>query len=371
MLRVLQMIGGLNIGGAQSLVMNLYEAIDREAVQFDFIIDEPEHTTFAEKVRSMGGNIYVLPKFNGKNLMAVRRAWDQFFRDHRGYRILHSHVRSYASLYLPIAKKHGLQTIIHSHNTSNGQGIAAVGKAMLQYPLRFQADYFFACSDAAGEWLFGKKTLSKKNFHVLQNAVDIEKYRFNPNTRLQIRKDFGVTNSTTVYGHIGRLTEAKNHSFLLDVFREIHTQKSDSVLLIVGDGELHVSIEERVHDLDLTDSVKLLGARSDPEKLLQAMDCFLFPSKWEGLPLSVVEAQAAGLPCFVSDAVTKEVDLSELITYLPIDHGPEVWTNAVCAASLERKDVGKKIADAGFDVHKQAEWIKNFYLSVSEGCHGA
>lgn len=370
MVRVLQMIGGLNIGGAQSLVMNLYEAIDREAMQFDFIIDEPEHTTLAEKIRSMGGNIYILPKFNGKNLVTVRRAWNQFFRDHKEYHVLHSHVRSYASIYLPIAKKHGLRTIIHSHSISNGQGIVAVGKAILQYPLRFQADYCFACSQTAGEWLFGKKVLTEKNFHVLQNAVDVEKYRFNPNTRLQMRKDFGIADSTVVYGHIGRLTEAKNHSFLLDIFKEIHIRKNDSVLLIVGDGELYSAVEKKVHDLGLTSNVKLLGARNDPERLLQAIDCFLFPSKWEGLPLSVVEAQAAGLPCFLSTKVTNEVDLSELVTYLPIAQGPEVWVNAVCEASLERKDVSEKIIDAGFDIHMQAQWMQDFYLSVSEEYYG-
>jgi len=160
-IRVLQMIGSLNIGGSQAMILNLYEAIDRTKVQFDFILDEPTQRELADRVIQLGGKIYEMPKFTGKNYFEVKRAWKSFFAEHPEYKILHSHVRSYASIYFPIARKYGVATIIHSHSTSNGSGLKSLAKAMLQRPIRHMADYLFACSSASGQWLYGKKVISK------------------------------------------------------------------------------------------------------------------------------------------------------------------------------------------------------------------
>ena len=153
------MIGSLEMGGSQAMVMALYRAVDKEKVQFDFIVDSDKENVFVEEIQKLGGKIFRFPKFNGKNYLQIRSAWKSFFWEHPEYKVLHSHVRSYASLYLPIAKSFGVKTIIHSHNTSNGHGVTALGKKILQYPLRFQADYFFGCSELAGQWLFGKKVI--------------------------------------------------------------------------------------------------------------------------------------------------------------------------------------------------------------------
>lgn len=363
MIRVLHVLGGLNLGGAETMVMNLYRAIDRSQIQFDFIIHLQEHQAYEDEIREMGGRIYRFPKFSGKNIFEMRRIWKQFFLKHPEYKILHSHIRSYASVYIPIAKAAGLTTIVHSHSTSNGSGIASVGKAILQYPLRYQADYFFACSKEAGEWLFGKHIVQGEKYHMVPNAIDIEKYRVVPEIRKFYRKELGVENKR-VFLHVGRLHPAKNHRFLLELFAAWVKENPDDVLLIVGEGGLRDEIEHIISELGILKSVIILGARNDVHKLMQAADCFLFPSLWEGLPVTVVEAQAAGLPCLVSANVTDDVFISPLTVKLPIDQGIECWISKMRELNYARMDVTADIQKAGFDVQVLARQMQEFYEGI-------
>lgn len=358
------MIGSLAIGGSQAFVMNLYRKIDRSRVQFDFIIDSPEGDYFVEEIKKLGGKVFCFPKFNGKNYPEIRKFWAHFFEEHKEYRVLHSHVRSYASLYIPIAKKYGLKTIIHSHSTSNGSGVSAVVKRLMQYPLRHQADYLMACSNEAGQWLYGKKACTQPNYIFVPNAVDVEAYRFSEETAQLYRAEFGLQDKFVV-GHVGRFHEAKNHMFLLDVFAEVSKRRPDAMLLLVGDGELRPDIEAKIRQLQLEDRVILTGNRSDVPQLLWAMDVFVFPSAWEGLPVTVVEAQAAGLPCLISDRITKDVDISELVECLPVTD-TAVWAEAILQRPPERMDVTQKIKLAGFDVSDAAAKLTEFYETIGE-----
>lgn len=361
-LRVLHMIGSLNLGGSQAMVVNLLSSINKENVIFDFVIDRPEELYFSEQVKNFGSRVYVLPAFNGRNISQVRNAWDAFFAEHSEYKILHSHVRSYASLFIPIAKKHGLKTIVHSHSTSNGKGLSAFVKMLLQHPLRRISDYLFACSLESGKWLFGEKATRKDNFKILKNVIDIDKNFYNPKIREQYRERLGVSDKT-VFIHVGRLHPAKNHLFLLNAFKRIIDIDSNSVLLVVGDGELKEDVVSKIDELALKDKVRMLGNRSDVSSLLSAADCFLFPSLWEGVPLTVIEAQAAGLPCLVSDRITDDVCISELVTKLPID-SVEPWAKAVADMDFSRKDVRDKIIEAGYDARTLAAWLEKFYLGA-------
>ncbi len=360
MIRILHMIGALEMGGSQALVMNLYRHMDREQIQFDFVLDHPDRDDYADEVRALGGRIYTMPGFHG-NVGEVRRAWDTFFSEHPEYKVLHSHVRSYASLYLPVAKKHGVKTIIHSHSTSNGSGFSALVKLALQYPLRRQADVLMSCTREAGAWLFGEKACQSDRFFVLPNAVDVEKFRYNEATRRQYRQQLGIENKLVV-GHVGRFHEAKNHSFLLESFARLQERKPESALLLVGDGELRGEIERKIAELGIGTSVILTGNRSDVAELMQAMDLLAFPSKWEGLPVTVVEAQAAGLPCLISDKITHDVDLSPLVRRLPID-SPEVWARAT-AEPAARQDVCKEIAAAGFAIEESVQRLSGLYKKL-------
>ena len=202
MIRILHMIGALEMGGSQALVMNLYRHMDREQIQFDFVLDHPDRDDYAQEVKALGGRIYTMPGFHG-NVGEVRRAWDAFFTEHPEYKVLHSHVRSYASLYLPVAKRHGVKTIIHSHSTSNGSGFSALVKLGLQYPLRHQADVLMSCTREAGVWLFGEKACQSDRFFLLPNAVDVEKFRYHEAVRREYRQQLGIENKLVV-GHVGR-----------------------------------------------------------------------------------------------------------------------------------------------------------------------
>ena len=363
LIRILHVLGGLNRGGAETMVMNFYRAIDRTKVQFDFVIHTDEPQNYSDEIKKMGGKIYIFPRYNGLNTFELRKKWNDFLKEHPGYKVLHSHVRSYASIYLPIAKKHGVKTIIHAHSTSNGSGIKSFAKKILQMPLRYQADYLFSCSQISGEWLFGKKSLKKSNYLLIPNAIDIEKYALNENIRNEYRKKLNIE-TEKVFIHIGRLHEAKNHIFLINVFKKLSEIEPNVRLLIVGDGELRDIIENEITKHSLSGKIGMLGMREDIPELLNVADCFLFPSKWEGLPVTVVEAQAAQLPCFVSDTITDEVGISDLVTYLPIDKGEKIWVDTILNGNIQKHDVTVEIKNANFDVRNVSNWLVDFYNSI-------
>ena len=365
MIKILQYIGSLDFGGSQAFIMEVYRKINKEEIQFDFITFPNEKNGFYDEILKLGGKVYEAPKFNGKNGIEFIKWWNNFFKQHKEYKILHGHVRSCASLYVPIAKKNSVKTIVHSHSTSNGKGVEGIVKKILQFPIRYQADYLFACSSIAGEWLFGKKALKKDNYYMINNCIDVEKYRYNSEIRNQMRKELGLENKI-VYGHVGRLIDAKNHMFLLEVFKEIYIKNNNSVLIIVGDGELKEEIKNKIELLNLQGAVLMLGSRNDVEKLMQAMDILLFPSKWEGLPVTVVEAQAAGLPCFISDTITTDIDISKAVYYLPIDKGTDIWVDKINVCLKNRMDVIEDIKQAGFDINGSVIRLEELYKNIYE-----
>ncbi len=364
-IRVLQVLGGLNRGGAETMIMNIYRAMDKSKVQFDFIIHKENENAYIDEIKSLGGKVYVFPEFTFQNQHAYKKFWNDFLREHQEYKILHSHIRSYAIVFIRIAKKHGLRTIVHSHSTSNGSGLKARVKGLLQVPLRKESDYLFACSEISGEWLFGEKAVHSPNYRMIKNAIDTNKYKTDSAIRDAYRKQFHAEDKT-IYGHIGRLSEPKNHRFLLEVFSSIIKKAPGSVLILVGEGAYRPQIESWIRELNLEQSVIMTGSRNDIPQLLSAMDVFLFPSLWEGLPVTVVEAQAAGLPCLVSDQVTSEVAVSEAVTYLPIHQGTECWAERAVSSAGKRFDVIEDIKAAGFDVHSSAAELAEFYRSIYE-----
>lgn len=368
-IRILHMIGSMEIGGSQTMVLNLYRAIDREQIQFDFIVDEPTRCALKAQFESLGARIYTLPKLRGANLLEIRRAWDHFFAEHPEYKILHSHVRSYASVYLPIAKKHGLTTIIHSHSTANGTGITALVKAILQYPLRYQADYLFSCSDLAGAWLFGKRATKKNNYRMIPNGIDCRKFAFSETERSRVRQAWEIPEDAFVVGHIGRFQEAKNHAFLIEIFAKLAKHRDDARLLLVGDGDLRPETERLCAQRGICDKVIFTGFQTDPAQFYQAMDLFLFPSKWEGLPVSIVEAQACGLPCLVSDVITKDVKLTELVAYYSLTEPAESWAGQILRYA-DRSRTGLLEAQSQslmrFDSNYTAVELQKFYLELHE-----
>lgn len=363
-IRVIHNISSLHFGGSQAFIMNIYHNIDRAKVQFDFVVTPEEKTGLYEQVAQLGGRVFVCPKYTGKNHFAYCKWWNDFFTEHPEYHVIHGHVRSTAAIYLRIAKKHGLVTIAHSHSTSNGKGVSSVVKDMMQLPIRNIADYLFACSDKAGKWLYGERALSRANYRMIPNGVDLTRFAYDENKRNEVREKLGIQQGAFVVGHIGRFSEPKNHIFLVQLFAEYHKINPDSRLLMVGDGERFEPVKAECEQLGIYEHVIMPGGRTDTEDFYQAMDVFAFPSLWEGLPVSVVEAQANGLPCLISDVITRDVHLTDLVEYLPLSD-QHAWMKSL----EEAKKRGHHPITAEnrerlqpFDSKNVAEELQTFYL---------
>lgn len=327
-IRVLQVLGGLNRGGAETMVMNLYRNIDRNKIQFDFIKHTESKCAYDDEIKELGGRIYSIPKYKVYNHFQYKKAWNNFFKKHPEYKIIHGHVRSTATIYLKIAKKYGLYAIAHSHSTSSGKGIKAIIKNMLQFRIRYITDYFMGCSKEANEWLYGKKIANSEKCIILHNAIDVEKYTYNEDIRNKLRKELNIKEDEMVVGNIGRFSYMKNHKFLIDIFEKL-CKTENCKLLLVGDGELKNDIQNIVKNKHLENKVIFTGVRSDVNEILQAMDIFVMPSIFEGLPVTLIEAQASGVPSLIANTITKEVDITPLIYRENLKNEPLIWTNKI------------------------------------------
>lgn len=361
-IRILHVLGLFDYGGAESLVMNLFRHMDRSKIMFDFVVHSEEEGAFEEEAKQLGATIYRVPQYTGKNHFKYRNTWEKLFQKHREYTVIHGHVRSTANIYLKIAKGYGLKTIAHSHSISSGTGLSAMVKNVMQRGIRKKTDYFLACSEEAGRWLFGKKVVKQSNFYIMNNAIKAEQYIFNSDIRKKSRNKLGITNEIVI-GHVGRLHESKNHLRLLSIYRDFLQLEPNSLMLLIGDGDLKEAIENKITELKLTDNVKMLGSRNDTHELLQAMDVFLFPSLYEGLGISVVEAQANSLPSLVSTVIPKEAYFTETVTSLPLEGKDSEWAKVLNQLSIQGRKVQVTFEDikkAHYDISEISQWYAEF-----------
>ena len=369
-IRVLHVIGIMNRGGAETMIMNLYRHIDRSKVQFDFLENSSEPAVFDEEILSLGGRIFRCPHYNGKNHFTYVKWWNDFFKAHpKEYPIVHGHLGSTASIYLSVAKKYGAYAIAHSHSSGTDHSLHANLYQIMSYNTRNVADYFFACSEAAGKERFGIKVVSGDHYAVLNNAIDVNRFSYNPSVRNAVRDELGIGQIQLVVGHIGRYTKEKNHEFILKIFSELKKMDSNARLLMVGDGTLRTHIMQMAEQASLSSDVIFTGVRSDVERLVQAMDVFVLPSLYEGLPVTMVEAQTAGLPCIISDKVPSECILTEgLVDIMTLSASPEAWAEKILAKrAIPRTDRRAEIAAHGFDITTEAVKLQEFYLNAVQG----
>lgn len=363
-IRVLHVIRLMNHGGVESLIMNLYRNIDRTKIQFDFVQNSSEPAVYDEEILSMGGRIYHCPHYNGRNHFAYTHWWKAFFKAHPGeYPIVHGHLGSTAGIYLSIAKKHGSYTIAHSHNTGG-----SLSYRLFSYPTRFIADHFFACSRDAGVSRYGKKVGNDEvRCTIVNNAIDAERFLYHKKIRQQMRICLGISEDALVVGHVGQFRKQKNHMLLLEIFQKLHEANPGSILLLVGDGDLRKQVENAIARKDLQQHVILAGSQNDTWRYYQAMDVFVMPSLYEGLPLSLVEAQTAGLPCVVSTGVPTEAAITDLVQFVPLESGTAHWRDQIMAyAGSPRRNMLEEIRAAGFDISATARWLADYYLEVAK-----
>lgn len=363
MIRTLQVIGSLDAGGAQTFAINYARSVVGGEVLCDFAIDHPEYDFYKETIVALGAKLHVLPELSKVGPRAYKKAWATVFNEGR-YDIVHAHARSTASLYLSVAEKAGVATVSHSHSTSNGTGVKAVVKDLLKGGIAKSSDLCLACSKEAGKWLFGDYP-----FEVVPNAIHVEDYAYSETSRAKVREELGIPGSAFVYGHVGRFNQVKNHDYIVDVFSEALNYHPDARLLLVGDGELRKAIEEKCRQLGIYDKVSFVGNTHNVAPYYSAMDCMVFPSLWEGIPVTLVEAQAADLPCVVSARVNHESALVDnLVTFIPLEERGK-WNTALEAAyeSQRHRNPKSPVSGSQYDMACQAERLTGMYRTLLNG----
>lgn len=353
-LRILHVVTYMGRGGLETMIMNYYRHIDRSKVQFDFLVHRDFEADYDAEILSLGGRIYRLPPLNPFGVEYLSQL-DQFFEEHGEYRIVHCHLDCMAGIPLKYAKKHGVPVrIAHAHNSNQTKDKKYLLKLFYRRNITKYATDLFACGDEAGKWMF-----RATSFHIMNNAIDTARYVYSPETAEQARTELKIPGNAMVCGHVGRFMTQKNHEFLLRVFAKM---PENAWLLLVGDGALREAVERRAEDLGIRNRIIFTGVRADVHRMLQAMDVFVFPSIYEGLPVSVIEAQASGLPCLISDKVPIECKKTDLIRQIPLDAGEDAWAAAaVETAGVVRRNTSTEIKAAGFDICENARWLERFY----------
>ena len=358
-IRVLQVIGSMNRGGAENFIMNIYRNIDRSKVQFDFLVCSKQKAAFDNEIEALGGKIYRdIDYLNSKNILKYQSLCDDFFKNHN-YKIVHCHIGSVAQFVLRAAKKNGAITVSHSHMAA-----ADLKSKILYIPITKHSDYLFACSKGAAISRYGKKVLENNNCKVINNAIDINKFSFDESLRDSIRKNLSVENNFVI-GHIGRFHEQKNHSFIIDIFNEVLLINKNAKLVLAGKGDLESDIKSKVDEFGISDKVIFLGLVDNPEEVLNAFDLLLFPSLYEGLPVSVVEAQANGLRCLLSDTVSPDTKITDLVEFYSLENSASRWAEKVLSYSdYSHKDTSEQIRKSGYDARELAKELEKFYLNL-------
>lgn len=363
-IRVLHIVTYMGRGGLETMLMNYYRKIDRSKVQFDFLVHRDFEADYDKEIESLGGKIFRLPRLNpfSRNYLDTL---DQFFKEHKEYKIVHSHLDCMAGIPLKYAKKNGVPCrIAHAHNSNQVKDKKYPLKLWYKRNITKYATKLFACGEEAGKWMFNGKP-----FHVLYNAIDAEKYVYDEQKRIEVRESLNIDAESVVVGHVGRFFAQKNHDFIIDIFEKIVKRNPQTILLLVGDGELQEEIKQKGKEKHLDKNVLFTGVRSDVPDLLQAMDVFLLPSLFEGLPLVMVEAQASGLPCLISERVPIECKKTKDLVYqFSLSEDTDKWAEKVLeCVTIARKNTFEEISASGFDIKENAKWLSDFYLSeVSE-----
>lgn len=365
-MRIAQVIGKLSAGGVESVVYNYYRHMDHTRFQFDFFIDADSACLPRQELIDMGARYFVVPPY--QKLPQHITALIRLFRENR-YQIVHSHMNTLAVFSLFAAWAAGAPVrICHNHSTA---GRGEIAKNVMKYLLRpfakvFATDYC-SCSRYAGEWLFGRRAMERGAVTVFHNAVELDRFRFRPEVRSAVRKELNLEDQFVV-GHVGRFCFQKNHEFLIDIFAEVYKRRKDAVLLLVGDGPLMESAREKARRMGLDGAVRFLSVRDDVDRLYQAMDVFVLPSRYEGLPVVGVEAQAAGLPCVVSDCVTGEARVTENVQFLPLDAGAKRWAEEIEKSLVPARESAVSIVEKhGFNITLAASELQRFYCSKLGG----
>lgn len=356
-IRVLHIVTTMNRGGLETMIMNYYRNIDFSKVQFDFLEHRQDKSDYDDEIKDLGGNIFRIQPLNPFS-RSYRKELDSFFKSHH-YDIVHCHQDCLSSIALGIAKKNGVKIrIAHSHNANQDHNLKYIIKLQYKNKIHKEATHLLACGKDAGDWMYNGKV-----YTIMNNAIDTDMFLYDEKLRNKYRKRMKLQDRFVV-GHVGRFNEQKNHEFIIEIFNELHKLNDNSRLVLVGTGELEDKIKEKVNKYSLNDFVIFYGLCDKVHEILQAFDVFLFPSLYEGLPVTMVEAQASGLKCFISDKVPDECIMSNNVEILSLNDSPKKWAGEISRYSLgyERKNMLEDIKKHNFDIKENAKWLEEFYI---------
>ena len=360
-IRVLCVFACLDRGGAETMCMELYRHIDRSCVQFDFIKHTFETGAYEEEIKALGGRIYEAPQYKIYNQISYCNWWKKHLKAHPEHQIIHGHYFTVSPVYFKVCQQLGRITVGHSHSTKSPRHTVknTVGNIILKR-LESRCDYCLACSDSAGKWLFPHKP-----YTVLNNAVDTEKFIYSSSIRQEVQEELGFSDELLVVGVVGSIYEPKNPFGVVEIFKAVYNKASNARLLWVGDGPMRKAIENKIKEYGIQDAVILTGVRPDVNRLLQAMDVFILPSLYEGLPVVGIEAQASGLPCVFSSNITTELQKTGLCKFISLDDY-ELWAQEILNAKSRRKDMSAEIKMAGYNISDTSRWLEDFYLCCAK-----
>lgn len=368
MIKVLQIGMTRNIGGLETYLMQQFNHLNYDKVKYDFVNITGEHDiAFSNEIKSKGSNIYNVISRHSNPLLHYYQWIKILFKTKGQYTaiVLNSNSLEYV-FPIFIAKIFKIPVrIMHSHNTSWEHKIGFGRKCLIKFNkilLNFSATNYWACSKAAGIWMFGEN----KHFRIVHNAIDIEKYKYNSVKRNELRKLLKLEGKYVI-GHVGRFTYQKNHDFLIDIFKAVNDIEPNVILLLIGDAVDDLSyinnVKDKIKNLKIEDKVEFLGMRKDVPELMQAMDCFILPSHFEGLPLVGIEAQAAGLKCFFSDTITKEVGITNLSQFISLKKSAKFWAKKIWEQkNYVRNDTSNEIKNAGYEIEEETKKVEKFFL---------
>lgn len=366
--RLLCIVSAMNTGGAETFLMKMYRCLDRDRYQMDFCVNSDENY-YEEEIKSLGGYIYKIP-LKSKNPVASFNAIKNIVREKDYSRVIRVNEHSLSTIDLIAARLGGAKVLaMRSSNAGTEGALNRVLHMMFRFLTDIVPNVRIAPSKLAADYTFGKKSVEKKNVLILKNGLDIDSFSFSNDIRKRYREELGLANKFVV-GHIGRFNHQKNHNLLIDIFNEIQKQKSNSILLLIGSGELEEVIRKKIVKMDLLDKCIFLGTRNDVDKLLNVMDVFVFPSFYEGMPNTIIEAQTNGLPCLISDSITEETKVTEIVQSLNLGESPVVWAEKAIALgnnNINRTEINITMKENGYMITDVVNiFIKNIWENTNK-----
>ena len=364
-IRILQVVPVMQAAGIENFIMNVYRSIDRNKVQFDFLVHSKKKYIYDDEIEALGGKIYRFTYKDDKNFIKYVKDLDAFFKQHPEYKVVHGNMQSMMPVYLKIAKKNGVKTrIAHSHNSSYEKSLKGFILHMLSRFAKRYSNINFACSKEAAEYLF-----QKEDYVFIPNAIDITKYKFDVRVRNELRKKLNISNDTLVLGNVARLEQQKNHKKLIEVFEKVHQHRPNSILLLFGTGSLENSIKNMVLNKKLQKNVLFMGVCKEVYQYYNVMDVFILTSFYEGLPVTGIEAQTNGLPCVFSDAISRDTDILNSIKYIPLSSSADTWAKSILEIhydTKERKIAYETVKKTKFNVQENVKFLEKLYCEYNK-----